>query len=261
MRETIKILTEKDFQINGVIETLHPRNKSPVIIFSHGLLDTMNTSYIKTLSEKFLKKGFAVARFDYTNSLGSSTGEIANITISQWMRDLKLIVEYVKRRPYCDDKRIILVGHCYGAMTVLLTESEEKISKATILISIPAKFTSTRITRLEPREMMKVRLKRYFHIAADGKRSELRINYSFFEDGMKHDLYRAARNLKVPVLFIHGLSDESVPYGDSEELYEKVNSRKELYLIEGMPHEIKGSKTINTIFEKSIEFLKKSRVF
>jgi fermentation-respiration switch protein FrsA (DUF1100 family) len=42
--------------------------------------------------------------------------------------------------------------------------------------------------------------------------------------------------IRVPIFFIHGKADSQIPYRDSQELYERANEPKELWLIEGADH-------------------------
>ncbi len=44
------------------------------------------------------------------------------------------------------------------------------------------------------------------------------------------------RSLKLPVLFLHGTADSTVPAGMSQQLYDAVREPKQLFLIPGAEH-------------------------
>ena len=178
-------------------------------------------------------------------------------TISQRSRDLERIVAYAKRRSYVDDKRIVVLGHSYGAMTALAMEGFNHVLAALVLISTPARIEETRLTRMSEHEFSRVKLKRYFHIPLDDGK-EARINFTFLEDGMKIDMDRAARNLNTPALFIHGEKDESVLSASTQRMFERAIGPKELALLP-FGHELKGV-TVTKIFDLTHAFLKKQKV-
>lgn len=253
-KESFTIVNENEHDINGAIIRPHKRGKMPCIIFCHGLLDTRNTPYVKSLSKKFLDDGWAIILYDSTQSFGESGGRAEDVTISQRSADLERVVNYAKRRSYINNQKIVVFGHCYGAMTALAMEGFQHILAGLILVSTPARIEETELTKKSSHEMMKVKLKRYFHIRHGDQ--EVRINYSFFEDGMKVDMDRAARNLKTPALFIHGAKDTSILLDNTERMHDRAIGPKKLVVLPNMAHEIKGV-TVTKIFKEAQEFLKK----
>ena len=114
----------------------------------------------------------------------------------------------------------------------------------------------TGYTGFSERDMMRVKLKRYFHIHKDGK--EVRINYTFLEDGFRVDALRCARNLRTPALFLCGGEDSIVKPVHSERLFERTNGKKELVRIESLAKESER-KRAQIIFQHSLAFLKKNK--
>lgn len=251
-KESFTIVNENEQDIVGEIFRPKKTGKAPCIIFSHGLLDTRKAPYIKNLSKKFLDEDWAVITYDGTQSFGNSGGRAEDVTITQRAADLERVVNYARRRSYINNKKIVVLGHCYGAMTALAMEGFQHILAGIILVSTPARIEETALTRKSSHEMMKVKLKRYFHIKHGDK--EARINYSFYEDGMKVDMDRAARNLKTPALFIHGAKDKSIPMDNTERMHERAIGPKKLVIIPSMEHEIKGA-ALTKIFTESKDFL------
>jgi len=255
-KESFTIVNENEHDITGIIQR-DKKGKLPCIIFSPGLLDNRKSGWIKTIAKKFMDDGWAVIRFDYTQGLGESSGHSAAVTITQRVNDLQRVIGYAKRRSYINDKKVVVFGHCYGAMSALAMEGFNHELNAVILVSTPARIESSCLTRKEDREMSRVRLKRYFHVPHEGK--ELRINYEFYEDGKKIDMDRAARNLTTPALFMHGENDKSIPPADTQRMFDRAIGPKEMIVITKMEHEIKGA-AVTKIYAASKEFLKKQKV-
>lgn len=253
-KESFTIVNENEHDIVGTILRANKTGKSPCIIFSHGLLDTSKSNWIKNMSKKFLDDGYAVIHYDATQGFGESGGRPENVTISQRARDLERVINYAKRRSYIKDKKIVVAGHCYGAMAALALEGFEHILAALVLISTPARIEESALTRKSSHDMMKIKLKRYFHIHHGDLGKEVRINYEFFEDGMKIDMDRAARNLKTPVIFFHGSGDKSIPPENSQRMFDRAIGPKRIIFVEKMEHDIKGS-AITKIYTEAQQFL------
>lgn len=254
--EKFSVLNDNELEIKGLILKPKKTGKFPVVILTGDLLDSTETPYLKELSKMFLDKGIAVVRFDFTNGFGKSGGRIENITISQRARDLEFVVQYVKRRAYINEAKITIIGVGFGAMASLVLEGFSNLAKALILVNTPSQIDDTAWTSFAERDMMRIRLKRYFHITKDGK--EIRINYTFYEDGYKLDMFRCARNLRTPVLYLTGQENDIIKPVHSERLFERTNSKKEMENIAGFANDI-SKKNTTLVFEKSFGFMKKQK--
>lgn len=254
--ERFQIVNEKDHALNGIIETAHPKKRQPAIIFLNGFLDTMESSRKKLLVELFQKDGFVTVRFDYTFGFGAGSGDIASFTLSSQMADISRVIDYVVRRGYVDPEKVILFGHCYGGMAGILQAAFDDRVTLFVSLSAPYEFSDTQLTRFEENELNRMRLKRYFHIYSDALEREVRIDYHFFEDGMKKDMARAVRNFRQPILVIHGGNDESIPLRNAEEIYNRVAGPRELYIVKGMGHH-PTLKDIKELFPVVRAFIKK----
>ncbi len=255
--EKFTILNDCELEIKGVIIRPAKTGKFPLVVLVGGLIDTMETPYIKELAKSFLDKKWAVVRFDFTNGFGKSGGRAENITISQRARDLEQVIEYTKRRGYINESKVGIVAYGFGAMSTLVLEGFQTTAKGIVLINTPEQIDDTLWTRFDERDMSRVKLKRYFHIQKDGE--PFRINYTLFEDGYRLDIFRCARNLRTPVLYMAGAQNQVVPANQTERLYERTNCKKELAIISGMSQDL-AKKQSTIIFEKSFDFFKRQKM-
>ena len=255
--EKFSIVNDNELEVKGTIFRPKRAGKFPVVVFSYDFLDSCDTLYIKELAKLYLEAGVAVVRFDFSHGFGKSAGRAEHMTTSARARDLELVIEYVKRRSYIHDTRVAIIGFGFGAMAGLLLEGFQAVAKAIVLVNAPYRVEDTTWTRFDEREMVRVKLKRYFHVIRDGE--EVRVNYSFYEDGARIDMFRCARNLRTPVLYVAGLEDAIISPEHSRILFERTNGKKELDIVAGFGHDI-GKKQTTMLFEKSFAFLKKNRV-
>jgi predicted alpha/beta-fold hydrolase len=254
--EKFSVQNDNELDIKGVIQRPKKTGKFVTVVLAPDILETSEDAHIKELTRLFLEKGFAVVRFEFTNSFGKSAGRVENLTVSQRARDLELVVQHVKRRSYVGD-RIVIIGFGFGAMASLVLEGFQNLARAIVLVNCPSAIDDTAWTSFSERDMTRVRLKRYFHIIREGQ--EIRINYSFYEDGYRLDMFRCARNLRTPALYLHSKENPIVKPVHSERLYERTNGKKEMEHIVGLEHSI-SKKSAQTIFDKSVAFFKKQKV-
>jgi pimeloyl-ACP methyl ester carboxylesterase len=254
--ERFSILNDSELEIKGTITRPKKAGKFPLLIIAGDLLDTTESAHVKELAKLALDANFAVVRFDFTNGFGKSGGRVENVTVSQRARDLEFLVQYVKRRAYINENKVIIIGFGFGAMATLVLEGFHGLTKAIILVNTPSQVDDTQWTSFSERDMMRVRLKRYFHVMKEEK--EVRINFTFYEDGYRLDMFRCARNLHTPVLYLAGTADEVVKTLHSERLFERTNSKKEIEMIP-INHE-PSKKQIALIYERMMAFLKKQKI-
>ncbi|MHB9099469.1 MAG: serine aminopeptidase domain-containing protein [Syntrophales bacterium] len=103
----------------------------PLAIISHGVpFEKMLESEIKSRhryclqSEEFVKRGFAVAipmRRGYGRSGGSKNEAYGNITAFglEDAKDIRSTIDFMRREPYVDGKKILLVGQSGGGLASL----------------------------------------------------------------------------------------------------------------------------------------------
>jgi|GEM_PF-501402 len=254
--EQIHLVTDRGEELNGAIELQSDNKKKPVIIIAPGFLDSMDEPYILQLTKLFVQEGFVTVRFDYIHGFGEHSSGPEKATLSRQVEDITRVVEHLIRRSYVDASRIFLIGRCMGGVSSVLMSSFDDRIAGVIVINAPMRFEDTSITRKDPKEMSRIRLKQYFHLYHEGLGKEVRINYSFIEDGLKKDMPRAMRNLKQPLLIIHGENDEVVPKNNVESLFKHAIDPKELVVIKGMDHFFEGSQ-VKKIHSEIIKFLKK----
>lgn len=256
MEEPFEILNDTELLIRGAISRPKDRGKFPLAVIANGFFHTTESPNVKEAARLLLNAGFAVTRFDFTSSFGKSEGRAADITISQQVRDLARVVEYCKRRAYINDKKVSIIGFGLGATTAMILEAFDPMVKALVLVNTPRGVNTISWTNFADRDMMTIKLKRYFHVPY-GEGQAL-INYTYFEDGDKVDIARCARNLKTPTFFISGAENTTVTPDQTQWLFDRVHGKKRMELIPGLGA-IESRAGVKAVVELAVPFLKQHK--
>ncbi len=122
------VLKAKGLELYG--ETLVPlRAKDLTVILAHPFGSTMDT--IRHEAEFLARCGYKVVIFDFAGgSVSSKSGSVYDNSLLTEVRDLKLIIEFVKRYV---GRNIVLIGYSQGGTVAALTAATEKDLKGVVL--------------------------------------------------------------------------------------------------------------------------------
>lgn len=149
------------------------------------------------------------------------------------------------------EAKIILGGMSMGATTVLLAAGLDLPENVKGIIA-DCGFTS-------PTEIIKKVAKQGFHINASVFLPVMNliciITGHFGIYGVSTE--KALKNSKVPILFIHGKSDNFVPFEMSERNYKGMSGEKEILLVDGADHGMSYLVDTPSVEKHLCDFLKK----
>ncbi len=118
MEEEIKIPLKNKKYIYGI---LRGSLRNPLVIFVHGFTGDKNEHQFFNGARFFAKNGFATFRFDLY-SWKSDARKLEECTLSLHGQDLDVVVEYFRNKGV---KKIFVVGHSFGGITVLLSKKKD----------------------------------------------------------------------------------------------------------------------------------------
>ncbi len=198
------------------------------LIFAHGYSQNRQEPHLPALSlaARMVAAGFDVLMFDFRNA-GLSGGRHTTVGWKE-QEDLLGAVDYVKER--YPDRRIALVGFSMGAATSLLAAAREPEVQAVVadspFASLPAYLRENlpRFTGL-PAFPFNWIILTCVPLLVNATPRRVRPDQA------------VSRIAPRPVLFIHGMADETTPYENSVRLYALAdNPRAELWLVPGVGH-------------------------
>ena len=203
--------------------------------------------------------GFLAVRYD-KRGFGQSGGRSESATIQDSAEDARAVVRWLLNRKDVDPKRIALVGHAEGAWVALLAASRERRIAAVTSVAGPASTgaelvleqqqQSLNLMNLTPAEREeKVALQKQIQAAVvTGKgwegvsRDERRAaDTPWFQSLLNFDPAKVVKDVRQPLLFVHGELDKQVPVAHVERLSDMARTQSdsksvEVVVVRGVNH-------------------------
>src|SRR5262245_37765646 len=182
--------------------------------------------------------GFVAVRYDKRGH-GQSGGRAESATLGDQAEDALAVVRWLANRRDIDREHIAVVGHNEGAWAALLAASRERRIAALVTIAAPSVNGSERVLEqqrhviermdIPPAERVaKIELQSRINAAVMSGRGwealppEVRkqADTPWFQSFLMFDPARVIRDVRQPVLFIHGELDAEVPVSHLDRLGE-----------------------------------------
>ena len=191
-----------------------------VVIFVHG--KDINRQHFVDDAKRFLDKGLGVVAFDQ-RAHGRSTGEFVTYGAKE-VGDLRLVID-VALKKWGRELPVVLVGESLGAAVSLQTAAVDPRVRVVVAGAAFADLTTV-IDDHAPAML-----------DAAGKAKAIAIAEEAAEFHVADiSPERAARNITVPTLLLHGSEDTYLPLKHSLRIYEGLAGPKELVRLEGVDH-------------------------
>lgn len=201
----------------------NPAGKIKIAILCHGYTCGKYSSMM--YAELFLKRGITVLTYDHRNH-GLSGKAFTSMGYYE-KYDLQTVIDWCYET-YGTNLSIVLHGESMGASTVL---SNLAIDRRVRCIIADCAYSNLK-------ELIKYQLKRFYHLPSfpflyiSGVIIKLRAGFWLY-DVIPMD---AVVQANTPILFVHGLEDDYVPYSMSKEMYDAKEDKKEIYLAPNAKH-------------------------
>ncbi|HET9721596.1 MAG TPA: alpha/beta fold hydrolase [Candidatus Saccharimonadales bacterium] len=227
-----------------VIQVDTPNNPQKLVFIMHGLGGFMRQMHIEGYAEIFLKNDFRVVRFDATNSIGDSEGDMMNVSYDNYVADLEDVISWARQQSWFKEP-FSLCGHSMGAQTTTwYAENHPAQIKYLAPFAPPVNYELWSST-FEPGQFEAWKEKGYREERSRSKPGVIgRTGWGFTESIKKYDLLPAADKLTMPVLFMAGESDKPCPIKNQEILFEKIPSQNKKFVkITGAEHSLRNNQT------------------
>ena len=176
---------------------------------------------------------------------GSSEGRVVTFGIKE-RRDCLCWIDHVIKR-FGADTKIIITGISMGAATVMMAAGED-LPKNVVCVLADCGYSS-------PKEIIQ-KVMRDMHLPVGVVYPFVKLGARLFGgfDLEETSPMEAVKKSKVPIIFIHGDTDDFVPYGMSRALYEACASQKKLVPIAGAGHGLAFPMDKQTYLQSLVEF-------
>lgn len=224
-RQTTRVATPPQCEQHTVrvdnVDLVAWRCRTPIvarrgtIIYLHGIGDNRGTAV--GLVERFLPKGFDLIAYD-ARAHGDSGGDRCTYGYYE-KHDLRRIIDHF------DADRVILIGHSLGAAVALQAAPLDTRIRAVVSV---ATFSDLRTVATERAPFVFTSRS----IAGAFARAERDGNFKVDDVSPA----RAAMEISVPVLLVHGESDHNTPPAHSVRVFQALRGPKKLLLAAGSGH-------------------------
>lgn len=234
----------RGLKICGILEEPN-LSKKHIVIVVHGHASSKNGRSATDVANKLTERGINSLRIDL-DGCGESEGKFEEQTITSAVDDIISAIKVVKKIGYLE---VDLFGSSFGGLAVMATLlSYPGVGR--IGLKAPVSDYPTQSLRKSGKKYIDDWKNKGYNYYETPKGQKFRINYSLYLDTKKYVMYDLAKNIKCPVLIIHGNADESVDPKDSRKVIKKFKNGK-LIELDGADHSlsIKGDNSYsNNLF-------------
>ncbi len=210
------------------------KNSRGTILYLHGVGDCKIGGV--TLAKLFFQHGFNVFLYD-SRQHGESEGRYCTYGYYE-KYDVLTVIDYLQTRSDIQMGKIGIFGTSMGGAIALQAAA---IDHRIAAVAAEACFTDLRTISVDYQQRI-IKLPWHFLRNVAMSRAQKIANFKAREVSP----LEVVKQLKIPLLFIHGTEDSFIKLQYSKTLYENANEPKELFLIGGANHndvwEIGGSK-------------------
>lgn len=186
-----------------------PKNKKtyPLVIVMHGFNGHKDMPLFPELERQLNARGIATIRFDF-NGHGKSEGSFLDMTIPNEIEDARKIYEYVSRLPEVES--VSAVGHSQGGVVVSMLAGQlgtDKIKSIALLAPAGELKDDTAKGDLFGTQYNPRNIPEYITLYTG-----LKVGRAFLTTTPHLPIYETAAKYTGPVLIVHSVEDELVPY-------------------------------------------------
>ena len=243
-----------NIKLCGLLSRMNDSDK--IVVLCHGLNgDKTERKSFNILVEKLQEQNINSFRFDF-RAHGESTGNDYEMTPTKEVSDLEKTIELLKSKGF---NSIILLGASFGGSIISLMDYKKfNMVKALICwYGAIDYFATIEAENFFSEEHRKIAEQNGFYEVTSKRTGRVfRLGLPLYEEVYKIVPYKSLIEVNLPILFVHGLIDNMVPFQLSERI-SKLCKNSTLELIENGTHTFDNDiNALNKAIDVSIDFIK-----
>jgi len=211
-------------KVCGVLHTVE--NKNEVVILVHGTSSTKETS-AKINAYELNKIGISALRIDLDNQGESDLDFRTGCNISNYIKQVEAAINFLKEKGF---KEISLIGTSFGGNVVLIVALKYPEIKRLFLRASTYDFQKELVEKNGEDKVREFRDKGLI-CYGDGKC----ISFNCYNDAKQYSILEHAKNIKQPIMIIHGNKDKEVDYKNAQKIVDIFPNAK-LHIIKNAGH-------------------------
>ena len=218
-RTPFRLRSAEGLEICGIVE--RPPKARVLAIMLHGFKGFANWGFFPWLAEELNRNNVATCRFDFSRNGVSRFGEefdrldlFADDTYSTELADLRTVVSFLTEQRYLDHLPLALFGFSRGGGVSLIAAKEiPRLRCVTTWSAV------SNLDRWDDETVARWRRDGFVEVVNSRTGQTMRMSTALLDDYEQRrqelDVARAARELTVPLLVVHGAEDETVSVDDA----------------------------------------------
>lgn len=263
------IVLDYGYQQNGI--------KKPIVVFAHGFKGFKDWGHFNMVMQHFIKNGCAFVKFNFSHNGGTVEQPIdfpdleafGNNNYTKELADIRSVVDWVENNQEIsteevDVNQIYLIGHSRGGgISVIAANEDTRIKK--LICWAPV---SDLVNRYNEKQLDEWKDAGVLYVSNARTGQQMPMYYQMVEDTLKNSarfsIEKAANELSIPHLIIHGTADEAVSVSEGAKIH-RWNVGSELMVVEGASHTFGAvhpyqkdcfSNDVKIVLEKTLSFIK-----
>ena len=219
----------------------------PLVLFVHGFKGFKEWGHFNALAEHAAEEGFVFLKFNFSHN-GTTVqdpenfGDLEAFGNNNYvieLDDLKLVMDWAlsveELQSEIDKEKLYILGHSRGGGIAVLKAGEDTRVKKLVTWAAVSDF----INRNKLRTIQTWQKDGVVYTVNSRTKQQMPLYVQFYENILanrdRFHITRAAKNLQIPFLIVHGTTDEAVKLSDAEDLH-KACKQSELFMVEGAGH-------------------------
>ena len=232
--------------VSGVL--LSPASATDkVVILCHGFMGYKDSWTNRMLSEQLARQHIATFRFDFFGH-GQSAGDLKDLLLTTLIAQTESAIRQMRGHGF---SHVGLLGSSFGGLVATLVAAKEPTLAALALRCPVGDFPA-----LLRQRFGRVAIELWRHLGrVPESAGPIPVRYAFFEDCLRHDVYRAAHQLRVPTTIVHGDQDDVIPVSQAQEVFAQIRAEKAFHVIPGADHRFSRPEHFSQMTELLVNWL------